>query len=108
MRPEEVAAALSPALRAKVQEVGEGLTPDERAHLRLLLEEAGAAADDTAGYAVGLYVGDDGNKGRPRPGTPANATGFGNVPPETLGYIGVAAYTFLVGVGLGVFMGGAS
>lgn len=32
-------------------------------------------ADDTHGYAAGLYTGDYGSKARPQPGVPANAVG---------------------------------
>src|SRR5437762_2518995 len=78
--PEEVAAALSPALRARVQEVAKGLTPDEQAQMRLLVQRVGAGATagegcDTTGYAVGLYEGDYGNKARLHDQTPAIASG---------------------------------
>jgi hypothetical protein len=71
---------LSPSLQAKFQQCATELTPLEATQVRLLLQLArvGAAAggeDDNVGYAAALYEGDFGNKGRPQPGTPANAVG---------------------------------
>jgi hypothetical protein len=76
MPADEDAAELSPELRAKVEQFADGLTPEELARLHLLLDELGVEdAAAVAGYAVALYEGDAGNKGRPQPGTPANAAG---------------------------------
>jgi hypothetical protein len=99
MRPEEVAGALSPALRAKVQQVASELTEEEATQLRLLLEGIGTgAATETVGYAVAVYEGDAGNKGRPQPGTPANAAGRdpAHVIPDTLGVYVVPAFWPLI------------
>jgi hypothetical protein len=96
------AGELSPSLRAMFERCASGLTPEEAHQIRFLsrLADAGAAGDgvDTAGHAVGLYVGDDGNKGRPQPGVPANAAGHdpAHVIPDVLGQYLVPAFWPLV------------
>jgi hypothetical protein len=87
--PAEVAASLSPALRAKVQEVASGLSQEEATQLRRLLDGAGVdEAGDVEGYAVGLIEGDAGNKGRLHTQTP----------PTTVGGNPIGFPLFLVGV----------
>lgn len=66
---------LSPSLQVKFQQCAAALTRDEATELRLLSRLVSGGTTDTVGHAIALYEGDPGNKGRPRPGVPANAAG---------------------------------
>ena len=61
---------MMPSLQAKLEQLADGLTPEEWEHLRLLVPRAGTgAADgeatDVAGYRKAEYEDTDGYKGRP-------------------------------------------
>lgn len=77
---DQVREALSPHARAAAGVIAAQLTAGEHAELQGILAREGngttsARMDDTTGFAVGLYEGDFGNKGRPQPGPTPNATG---------------------------------